>query len=325
MPAKTWKEWEQPLLELEEGIAKLKVLASREADAEKRSDIERRIAEFEERRDRFVEVRYSHLGPWEKVLLARADPRPYTLDYVSAMFADFVELDGDRLAGADHALVGGPALLEGKPVMVIGQQKGRNIQERAHRNFAMMKPDGYRKAMRLMAMADRFQMPVVTFVDTPAADPGVESESRGIAEAIASSMMRMFELRVPVVCVVIGEGGSGGAMGIAVGNTVLMQEHAIFSVIPPEGCAAILWRKPEQGPEAAGALRLTAEGALECGAVDRIVPEPFGGAHRNPAEAAALVKRAVVEALAELEGVPGEELKARRREKYRRMGVFGQG
>ena len=180
------------------------------------------------------------------MLVARADPRPYTLDYIQACFTDFTELEGDRRFGADHAIVGGPARFNGEPVMVLGHQKGRNIQERQYRNFAMAKPEGYRKAIRLFEMAERFKLPVITFVDTPAADPGVESESRGISEAIAASMFKMFELTVPTISVIIGEGGSGGAIGIAASNRVLMQEHAIYSVIPPEGCAAILWRAPER-------------------------------------------------------------------------------
>lgn len=320
---KSWKEWEKPLLELDEGIAKLKELASKERDPHRKADIEARVREFEDRRDQYIQVKYARLEPWEQVLLARAETRPYTLDYVRRIFTDFVELQGDRLAGSDQALVGGPAKLDGEPVMVIGQQKGRTIQERTQRNFAMMKPDGYRKAMRLMDLADRFRMPVITLIDTPAADPGVESESRGIAESIANSMRHMFTLGVPVVTVIIGEGGSGGALGIAIGDKVLMMEHAIYSVIPPEGCAAILWRQPERGPEASAALKLTAHSALELGAVDEIIPEPFGGAHRNPPEAAVLVKEHMLRALEGLRGRSPAEAKAARRRKYRDVGVHG--
>ncbi len=213
-------------------------------------------------------------------------------------------------------------MLEGTPVMVLGHQKGRNIQERQFRNFGMAKPEGYRKAMRLMDMANRFKMPVITFVDTPAADPGVESEKRGISEALAASMFRMFELQVPVICAVIGEGGSGGALAIAVGNTVMMQEHAIYSVIPPEGCAAILWRKPEMAPQAAAALKLTAQGAESFGLIDEILPEPKGGAHRDPAEAAGPVKEAIVRHLHGFAGWSGEELQDHRYAKFRKMGLF---
>lgn len=321
MAAKSWKEWEKPLIELEELLLKLQESA-RKADPAQRAEIEAKVAEYERKRDHYIEVMYSRLGPWEKVLVARAEKRPYTLDYVQAMFTEFVELDGDRRFGADHAIVGGPALLDGTPVMVIGHQKGRNIQERQYRNFAMAKPEGYRKAMRLMDMANRFGMPVITFVDTPAADPGVESESRGISEALAASMLRMFELRVPTVAVVIGEGGSGGALAIAVANSVLMQEHAIYSVIPPEGCAAILWRAPDKAPQASAALKLTAQGALEFGLIDEILPEPRGGAHRDWVAAAGIVKEAVVRHLGEQAGHTGDELKAARYAKFRAMGVF---
>ncbi|MBI1757073.1 MAG: acetyl-CoA carboxylase carboxyltransferase subunit alpha [Fimbriimonas ginsengisoli] len=319
--AKTWREWERPLIELEEGLVKLKAMA-REAESPRREELETNIAQFERRRDNYIDVMYSRLGPWEKVLVARADKRPYTLDYVAAIFTNFVELEGDRRFGADHAIVGGPALLDEMPCMVIGHQKGRNIQERQYRNFGMARPEGYRKAIRLMEMADRFGLPVVTFIDTPAADPGVESESRGISEAIAAAMFKMFELTVPTVAVVVGEGGSGGAIGIAAANAVLMQEHAIYSVIPPEGCAAILWRTPDKGPQAATALKLTAQHALEYGLVDEIVPEPRGGAHRDPAEAAGLVKEAVLRRLCEMRKLSGEKLREARYQKFRAMGRF---
>jgi len=323
--AKSWKEWEKPLLELEDGIKKLKELSRKEADPLKQKALDERVAELESRRDRFIEVKYSRLGPWEEVLLARAEPRPYTLDYINAIFSEFIELDGDRRYGTDHAIVTGPAIFEGTPVMVCGHQKGRNISERTYRNFAMAKPEGYRKAIRMFQMAERFRMPVVTFVDTPAADPGVESESRGISEAIADSMLAMFALTVPVVSVVIGEGGSGGAIGIACGNRVLMQEHAIYSVIPPEGCAAILWRSPEKGAQAAAALRLTSHSAQQLGLVDEILPEPFGGAHRNPIKAAETVKAAIHRELEGLMKLSAAECKAQRYARFRAMGVFSEG
>lgn len=321
MAAKSWKEWEKPLIELEKGIETLKDQSKRMPDGEERQRLEARIGEFETRRDNYIDVMYSRLGPWEKVLVARAEPRPYTLDYIGLIFDGFLELDGDRRFGADHAIVGGPARFEGRPVMVIGHQKGRNIQERQFRNFGMAKPEGYRKAIRLMEMADRFRMPLVTFIDTPAADPGVESESRGISEAIAASMLAMFKLTVPVVSIVIGEGGSGGAIGIAIGNRVLMQEHAIYSVIPPEGCAAILWRKPEMGAQAAAALKLTAASALEFGVIDGILPEPKGGAHRDPSEAAETIAGAIRQALLELDERTSDQLKADRYDRFRKLGV----
>ena len=322
MAAKSWKEWEKPLIDLEEGIAKLKKLTAAERDGAKRAEHETKIAEYEARRDNYIAVMYSRLGPWEKVLVARADKRPYTLDYVNTIFTDFIELDGDRCFGADHTIVGGPAMLDGRPCMVVGHQKGRNIQERQFRNFGMARPEGYRKAIRLFKMADRFGLPIITFLDTPAADPGVESESRGIAEAIAASMVSMFQVGVPIVSVVIGEGGSGGAIGIAIGNRVLMQEHAIYSVIPPEGCAAILWRLPEKGPQAAAALKLTAQSALEYGLVDEILPEPRGGAHRDLPEVSAIVKEGILRHLHELEPLGPDELRTHRYGKYRQMGIL---
>lgn len=313
MAAKTFKEWEEPLIKLEEGIEQLKKLPQS-------MELEERIADLEKRRDNYISVMYSRLGPWEKVLVARADKRPYTLDYISGIFGGFLELQGDRRFGADHAIIGGTAILDGKPVMVVGHQKGRNIAERQKRNFGMSRPEGYRKAIRLFEMAERFNMPVITFVDTPAADPSVESENRGISEAIAASMLSMFGLTVPVVSVVIGEGGSGGAIGIACANKVLMQEHAVYSVIPPEGCAAILWRMPEKGAQAASALQLTAQSALSLGLIDGIVDEPWGAAHRDPIEATRLVKDAILGALAELEPLSPIELKNQRLEKFRAMG-----
>jgi acetyl-CoA carboxylase carboxyl transferase subunit alpha len=268
---------------------------------------------------------YKELGPWEEVLVARAERRPYTMDYIQAIFHGFVELEGDRLGHKDAAIVGGPAMFDGRPVMIVGHQKGRNIQERQHRNFAMAKPEGYRKAMRMFDMAQRFGLPVISFVDTPAADPGVESESRGISEAIAASMLKMFELTVPTVAVIIGEGGSGGAIGIAAASRVLMQRHAVYSVIPPEGCAAILWRAPERGPDAAKALRLTSDSALGLGLIDEIVPEPAGAAHRDWPEAAAMVKAAIKRNLDELEKLSPEALKQSRYERFRQMGRYDGG
>lgn len=320
--AKTHAEWERPLVDLEEGIERLRELAKKEPDLSRKALIEEKIREFGARRDRYVEVMYSHLGPWEKVLVARAQKRPYTLDYVQSIFTGFTELHGDRLGFDDPAIVGGPAFLDGDPVMVVGHQKGRNIQERQHRNFAMAKPEGYRKAIRLFRMAERFRLPVVSFIDTPAADPGVESESRGISEAIAASMFAMFQLTVPTVAVIIGEGGSGGAIGIAASNRVLMQEHAIYSVIPPEGCAAILWRAPERANEAAQALKLTAQSALDAGLIDEVISEPVGGAHREPVHATSLIRDAIVKNLEELSTLSPVEIRDQRYAKFRAMGRY---
>lgn len=323
MSAKNYREWERPLLELEEALDKLRGIAS-SASPERRAEIELKIDRYERGRDAYIEEVYGKLGPWEKVLVARADKRPYSLDFINGIFKGFFELQGDRLYGADNALIGGPAELDGSPCMVIGHQKGRTLQERQFRNFGMAKPEGYRKAIRLAQMADRFGMPVVTFVDTPAADPGVDSETRGIAEAIASSMLAFFELSVPIVSVIIGEGGSGGAIGICTANRVLMLEHAIYSVIPPEGCAAILWRQPDQAPQAASALQLTAASALRMNAIDEVVPEPMGGAHRDPAAAIGSVREAIVRSLHELRKLSGEELKRSRRARFRALGELSE-
>lgn len=321
--AKSWKEWEKPLLEIDEALAKAKEIA-RKSPPDEQAAAEERIAYYEQRRDNIIRVMYSRLGAWEKVLVARAETRPYALDYINALCTEFVELGGDRRYGDDHAIVGGTAFFNGRPVMVVGQQKGRNIQERQYRNFAMAKPEGYRKAIRLFEMADRFGLPIISLVDTPAADPGVESESRGISEAIAASILAMFEVRVPSVAVVIGEGGSGGAIGIAASNRVLMLEHSVYSVIPPEGCAAILWRQPSEGAKAASALRLTAQSALELGLIDQILEEPFGGAHRDWDKATAIVGEGISEALAGLDGLSAEALKEDRYQKFRLMGKIAE-
>ena len=322
MIARDFNEWEKPLRELEEGLAKLQQRIERERDPASKLEAEAALEELTRRRDNIVAATYSNLSPWEKVLVSRAPTRPYALDYISTIFGAYVELQGDRRFGADHAIIGGPTSLDGQPVLVVGHQKGRNIQERQLRNFGYARPEGYRKAIRLFDMAERFRLPVITLVDTPGADASVEAESRGISEAIAASIAKMFELTVPIVTVIIGEGGSGGAIGIAASNRVLMLEHSIYSVIAPEGCAAILWRKAEMGPQAAQALRLTAESAKELGMVEEIVEEPWGGAQRDPAAAAAAVKLALMKHLAELTKLKPEAVRDDRYERFRRIGVF---
>ncbi|RYG33460.1 acetyl-CoA carboxylase carboxyltransferase subunit alpha [bacterium] len=319
---KNHKEWERPIVEVEETVAKLREAARREKDDEKRAVYEAKADRAEDQKERYLRLLYSNLGPWEKTLVARADKRPYTLDYVQALFTDFVELQGDRRGFIDHAIVGGTAKLDGQPVMVLGHQKGRNIQERQLRNFGYARPEGYRKAIRLFEMAERFRLPVVTFIDTPGADAGVEAESRGISEAIAAAIFAMFELTVPSVSVVIGEGGSGGAIGIAASSRVLMLEHSIYSVIAPEGCASILWRAPERGADAARALRLTADSALEYGIIDGIISEPVGGAHRDPLTTFASVKDAVQANLTEISALSPEAIREERYNKFRKMGQF---
>ncbi|RMG25619.1 MAG: acetyl-CoA carboxylase carboxyltransferase subunit alpha [Armatimonadetes bacterium] len=321
--ARSWREWEKPLRDLEEGIARLRELREKVAP-ERAEALDRQIAEFEQKRDEYIRVKYSRLGAWERTLVARAESRPYTLDYIQYFVDDWVELHGDRRFADDKAIIGGLGRIEGQSCVIVGHQKGRDIKSRQFRNFGMAKPEGYRKAIRLFEMADRFGLPVVTFVDTPAADPGVESESRGISQAIAEGMFCMFGLGVPSVSVVIGEGGSGGAIGIAVANRVLMLENSIYSVIPPEGCAAILWRDPTASDRAAAALRLTAKDALELGIIDEIIPEGFGGAHRNPQETADNVKEAILRHLKELSGLSREEIREQRFQKYRKMGIVAE-
>ncbi|MBP6942327.1 MAG: acetyl-CoA carboxylase carboxyltransferase subunit alpha [Syntrophorhabdaceae bacterium] len=265
---------------------------------------------------------YGDLTNWQRSQLSRHLNRPHTLDYIHNIFSDFVELHGDRKYKDDPAVVGGFASYEGVKVAVIGHQKGKDVREMAHRNFGMAHPDGYRKAMRVMDMADRWQKPIITFIDTPGAFPGVGAEERGQAEAIASSIYFMFSLSVPVVTIVIGEGGSGGALGIGVGNRVLMLENATYSVISPEGCAAILWRDGSKGPLAADALKPTSYDLLKLNVVDEVIKEPFGGAHRDWKESFQNTRAALTKNLdALLKHEPGE-LKAMRYEKFRKMGVF---
>ena len=259
---------------------------------------------------------------WRSVELARHQDRPYTLDYVHRLFEDFFELRGDRAQGDDAAIVAGLAKLDGSTLVVVGHQKGRDIKERTKRNFGMAYPEGYRKAMRAMELADRHRFPVLTLVDTPGAYPGVAAEEHGQGGAIAASQAVMVRLSVPSVSCIIGEGGSGGAVAIAVADRVLMQEHAIYSVISPEGCAAILWRDASQAQKAAAAFKPDAAHCLELGVIDAIVPEPPDGAHADPDEAARLLGESVREALGELEGVPGEDLRRRRRSRFRSLGVY---
>jgi acetyl-CoA carboxylase carboxyl transferase subunit alpha len=259
---------------------------------------------------------------WERVQLARHPKRPHALDYIGRIFTDFMELHGDRAFADDPAVVGGPAFLNDKPVMVIGQQKGRDTKQKLLRNFGMPKPEGYRKALRLMQLADKFRRPVVTLLDTPGAYPGIDAEERGQAEAIALNLREMARLHVPVVVIVIGEGGSGGALGLGIGNRVLMLENAVYSVISPESCAAIVWRDAGKAELAAAALKLTASDLQQFGLIDGVIPEPAGGAHHDPDAAAAELKNAVVQTLSELADVAPEDLLKQRYEKFRRMGNF---
>ena len=285
-----------------------------------------RDGEIEGLRRRIDQIRgeiYKRLTPWQRVLVARHPERPYLLDYVERLFTDFVELHGDRRFGDDGAIVCGFARYHGAPVMVCGHQKGRDMKQKVLRNFGYARPEGYRKALRAMQMADKFGRPIIVFVDTPAAYPGVESEERGIAEAIALNLREMAILAVPIIVVITGEGGSGGALGLAIGDRVLMQEFAVYSVIPPEGCAAILWRDPSRKIEAAEALKITAPDLIARGIVDGVVDEPLGGAHQDADVAAAAVDLAVSAALAEVAALDAATRLQTRYDRFRRLGALG--
>jgi acetyl-CoA carboxylase carboxyl transferase subunit alpha len=310
-------DFEKPITQLDEEINKIKRLT-----AERGEDHSDDIAGLEADRDRLLQEIFDNLTPWDKTLLARHPKRPYTLDYIRMMFDDYTELHGDRLFADDNAMVGGIGILGGKQVVFVGQQKGRDLKERQFRNFGSAKPEGYRKALRLMKLAEKFNRPIVVLVDTPAADCSVGSEERGISEAIARNMMEMSGLRVPVVAVVIGEGGSGGAIGIAVANRVLMMENSVYSVIPPEGCAAILWRDPTRGRDAAEALKITSDEALKMGVIEEIISEPLGGAHRNPDVAATSLKKAILRNIEELESMSADDLAQQRYDRFRAIGAY---
>jgi len=313
-------EFEKPLLELERQIAHLRRLA-----VEQRLDVQAEIEPLEQRLTELRRDIYRDLSPMQRVQVARHPRRPYALDYIRAAFTDFVELKGDRLYRDDPAIVGGWARLDGRPVVVIAQQKGRDTKENLFRNFGMPHPEGYRKALRLMHMAERFGAPVVTLIDTPGAYPGLGAEERGQAEAIARNLEEMARLRTPIVAAIIGEGGSGGALALGLADRVLMFENAVYSVISPEGCAAILWKDASQKERAASALRLTAEDLHALGIVDTIVGEPAGGAHASPKRAAAMLRAALIAAVADLVDLPSDTLRVQRAEKFLRMGQFTEG
>ena len=308
-------EFEKPLLELENRIAELR---ASEEPLEARDE----IAKLEERLARQQQRVYAGLTAWQRAQIARHPKRPHTLDLVNLLLEDWVELHGDRVFGDDKAIVGGLATFDGEPVVLIGHQKGRDTRENIARNFGMPRPEGYRKALRLMQFAAKFGKPIITFIDTPGAYPGLGAEERGQAEAIARNLREMAGLPTPVICVVTGEGGSGGALAIGVGNRVLMLEYAIYSVISPEGCAAILWGDAAKAPEAAELMRVTAPDLLKLGVIDAIVPEPVGGAHRNWEAAAASLRAALRDQLWQLKSKSEAELIEERHEKFRRIGVF---
>ena len=308
-------EFEKPILELENRIAELR--ASEDSVAARDE-----IAKLEERLARQQQRVYSSLTAWQRTQIARHPKRPHTLDLVNLLLEDWVELHGDRVFGDDKAIVGGLAIFEGEPVVVIGHQKGRDTRENIARNFGMPHPEGYRKALRLMQLGAKFGKPIITFIDTPGAFPGLGAEERGQAEAIARNLREMAGLRTPVIAAVTGEGGSGGALAIGVANRVLMLEHAIYSVISPEGCAAILWGDAAKAPEAASLMRVTAPDLARLGVIDAVIPEPMGGAHRNWEETAASLRTALREQLAVLRSLTGDALVQDRFDKFRRIGVF---
>lgn len=310
-------DFEKPIFELEEKLQETKTLAS-----QNNMDVSQAVTLLEERIHLLKKETFKNLTRWQRVQLSRHPDRPYTLDYIAYLTDDFIELHGDRGFGDDKAMVGGIAQIDGQSVMIIGQQKGRNTKQRQYRNFGMANPEGYRKALRLMQLANKFGMPILTLIDTMGAYPGIEAEERGQGEAIARNLKEMFLLDVPVICVVIGEGASGGALGIGIGDRVCMLENTWYSVISPESCSSILWRSWDYKEQAASALRLTSSDMYKFGLIDRIIEEPLGGAHRYQEETMQIVKKAVLEMIEELSKLDSKTLKEQRIEKFSKMGEF---
>ena len=313
----TFLEFEQPLAELEQKIEQLRYV-----QADSAVDISEEITRLQQKSQSLAKDIYGKLTPWQTALVARHPQRPYTLDYVREIFTDFHELHGDRQFADDQSIVGGLARFNGSPCMVLGHQKGRDTKERAARNFGMPRPEGYRKALRLMRLAEKFRLPVFTFVDTPGAYPGIGAEERGQSEAIGRNIYAMAELKVPIISTIIGEGGSGGALAIATANSVLMLQYSTYSVISPEGCASILWRSADKAPDAAQALAITADRLKDFGLIDRVVNEPVGGAHRDPQVMARLLRRALADALRQLTGMTSAELVEHRLQRLLAYGQF---
>ncbi len=311
----TYLEFEKPIAELEARVAEL-----RETATASDIDLEAEVAKLEAKATKLLKETYSRLTPWQKTQVARHPDRPHFKNFVAALAKDFVPLAGDRAFGDDPAIIGGLARIDGRRVMLIGHEKGDDTASRLRHNFGMAKPEGYRKAIRLMELADRFGLPVITLVDTPGAFPGVQAEERGQAEAIARSTEQCLQLGVPLIAVIVGEGGSGGAVALAAANRVLMFEHAVYSVISPEGCASILWRTSDKAADAAEAMKITASDLLSLGVVDRIIEEPLGGAHRHPETAIAELKQSLIEELDGCMALGPKELLAQRRAKYLAVG-----
>ncbi|NJK59707.1 MAG: acetyl-CoA carboxylase carboxyltransferase subunit alpha [Oscillatoriales cyanobacterium SM2_1_8] len=310
-------DFEKPLAELESRIAQIRTLSQ-----ETGVDVTDQIAQLESRAENLRREIFATLTPVQRMQIARHPRRPSTLDYIQAIAEDWMELHGDRRGNDDPALVGGLATVAGQPVVILGHQKGRDTKDNVARNFGMASPGGYRKALRLMHHADRFGLPILTLIDTPGAYPGISAEEQGQGEAIAVNLREMFGLRVPIVCTVIGEGGSGGALGLGIGDRLLMFEHSVYTVATPEACAAILWRDAGKAPIAAEALKITAPDLLRLGIIDEILPEPLGGAHRHPLAAAATLQQALQKVLADLIPIPVGDRLEKRYHKFRRMGVF---
>ena len=312
-------EFEKPIAELEKKIEELTLFTSNGG-----IDLEEEILKLQKKSDQLLAEIYSKLSAWQKVQISRHPNRPYTLDYIEAMLTDFVEMHGDRGYADDPAIVGGIAKLDGLPVVIIGHQKGRTLKERVFRNFGQPNPEGYRKALRLMKFAEKFKRPVITFIDTQGAYPGIGAEERGQGESIARNLAVMSMLKIPVLAVVIGEGGSGGALALGVADRVLMFEHATYSVISPEGCAAILWKNGAKASEAAELLKLTAQDLFQMQVIDEVVEEPIGGAHRDPRRAAELLKESIARNIAEVRNTDSSSLVKMRYDKFRKLGMYDQ-
>jgi len=308
-------DFEQPIAELEAKIEELQLVGN-----DNEVNITDEVAKLRDKSRKLTEKLYADLTPWQIVQVARHPQRPYSMDYISRVFTDFEELHGDRHFGDDKAIVGGVARLDGKPIMVIGEEKGRGVNEKVYRNFGMPKPEGYRKAMRLMEMAERFKMPVLTLIDTPGAYPGIDSEERGISEAIAQNLAVMSRLKTPIICTVIGEGSSGGALAIGVGDYLNMLQYATYFVISPEGCANIIWKTTDKAPDAAEAMGVTSSVLQELGIVDETIPEPLGGAHRDIEMMAATLRERLSAQLEQLQSVSIEDLLEKR---YQRLMNYG--
>jgi acetyl-CoA carboxylase carboxyl transferase subunit alpha len=311
-------DFEKPIVELEKKIQELRKFIS-----DKKIDLSSELKRLEYKLEHLKKETYSNLTAWQKVQLARHPQRPYTLDYINILMTDFIELHGDRLFSDDKAIVSGFARLDGKKIALIGHQKGRDTKENLKRNFGCAHPEGYRKSLRVMQLAEKFELPIVIFIDTPGAYPGIGAEERGQSLAIAFNLREMILIATPIIAIVIGEGGSGGALGIGVADRVCVLENAYYSVISPEGCAAILWKDGSKAPEAAEALKLTAQDLLKLGIIDEIIPEPLGGAHRDPQKQAQYLRESIIKNLKELSAKDKDELLKLRYKKFRGIGITG--